>query len=553
MAAAMSAIFVMLFVVTVHANTFLGAHPQVEMVAIPTQEVEQAFLAEFSAFTSNRDDRIQYLEQELKGLFTVMPKNDQGNLDPSVVRYALHRYFAHKYGWHLRGLEPTGGAWNSSSPSSMMADRAPSYIQGLVEERMHGRGLGLQELAIFAATLADLIRHEAVGDLESIYSSMQMPESARLPADAIDHVFKMYLMTYIKGAHIQKQTADDFRKMEEELVESCIVWFEAKSWMKDLRHTIGYTQRSTRNPFVNEYNFGFAADVVQEIGHRFGAFQNRECQALKEQLVDMEHDGSGRVTLTKFYSGIDDRDWPFIESVDYLRNLGALDETDPSRPSVIIPNFLSSPSNCVAPSSFYSVCCIDECESLVSQVENKIGEPSATAVRLADVISRVESETVEAPRNLSSALLGRLEDIAEFHGGHVPLHGRLFAQWMHHAYPRECRFPHVAGTTNPLNMHEFVQQFGLDAEASDEEIYRHTVNKTAAPMEVSSPVLPWTHAEELIAPHRRGGIDSDAPSEAAGSLRAVLFLAAVASAAFPLAQASKRLVSVGDKQERYLV
>ena len=96
-------------------------------------------------------------------------------------------------------MEPTGGVWNSSSPSSMMADRAPSYIQGLVEERMHGQGLGLQELAIFAATLADLIRHEAVGDLESIYSSMQMPESARLPADAIDHVFKMYLMTYIKG------------------------------------------------------------------------------------------------------------------------------------------------------------------------------------------------------------------------------------------------------------------------------------------------------------------------------------------------------------------
>ena len=28
----------------------------------------------------------------------------------------------------------------------------------------------------------------------------------------------------------------------------------------------------------------------------------------------------------------------------------------------------------------------------------------------------------------------------------VPLHGRLFAQWMHYAFPRHCPFPHVSGT-----------------------------------------------------------------------------------------------------------
>jgi len=268
--------------------------------------------------------------------------------------------------------------------------------------------------------------------------------------------------------------------------------------------------------------------------------------------VDMEHDGSGRVTLKKFYSGMEDRDWPFIESAEYLSNLGSLDETDPKRPSVIIPNFLSSPSNCVAPSSFYSVCCIDECEGLFAHVELLIGAPSATASRLAEVISGLESDTVEAPRNLSSVQLARLDEIATLHGGRVPLHGRLFAQWMHHAYPRECRFPHVAGTTNPLNQHDFTKQFGIDAQASDEEIYLHT-NTTLTPMEAKTLMLPWTTSEELIAPHKDWHGVPEVEPNASSSIRVLVLLAAIASVAFPMVRASKKLSPAGDKQERYLV
>jgi len=552
MAASMQAILSMLFV-TVRASTFLGAHPQIEMVAMPIQEIEQAFFAELSASSADRDQRIRTLEQDLHSLFAAMPKNGEGKLDPTVVRYALHRYFAHKYGWHLRGLGPVGGSWNASSPSSIMKDRAPSYIQSLVEERMQGRGLGLRDLAILAATLTDLIRQEAVSDLEGIYATMQFSEAARLSSTAIDTVLEMFLMSYIKGSHTQKSAPADFKRMEEELIESCIVWFEAKSWIQDLRLTLDYTQQAGRNPFSQEYTFDHASEVAQEIGHRFGHFQNLECHALKEQLVDMEHDGSGRVTLAKFYSGIDDRDWPFIESPDYLRNLGALDETDPSRPCVIIPNFLSSPSNCVAPSSFYSVCCIDECEGLMAHVELAIGEPSATTARLVEVVSALESETVEAPRNLSSAQYARLEEIATFHGGHVPLHGRLFAQWMHHAYPRECRFPHEAGTTNPLNQEEFMKQFGMDAEASDEEVYLHITNKTSVAMEVKAPLLPWTSSEELIAPHSHRRHVPEAGPAACSPTRVLVFLGALASAVLPLARASKSLSPTSDKKERYLV
>merc|ERR1719148_38367 len=180
----------------------------------------------------------------------------------------------------------------------------------------------------------------------------------------------------------------------------------------------------------------------------------------------------------------------------------------------------------------------------MAHVELAIGEPSATTARLVEVVSALESETVEAPRNLSSAQYARLEEIATFHGGHVPLHGRLFAQWMHHAYPRECRFPHESGTTNPLNQQEYKKLFGMDAEVSDDEILNH-VNKTLTPLQAKSVMLPWTSSEELIA-HHTGG--SGVESRTSSSIQVVLLLAAILSAAFPMLHASKRLSLIGDKQ-----
>merc|ERR1712085_117007 len=170
------------------------------------------------------------------------------------------------------------------------------------------------------------------------------------------------------------------------------------------------------------------------------------------RLVEMDHQGTGRVLLRDFYSGFQhDPLHLFAESVDYLRNLGALDDRDPTRVSVVIPNYIISKTNCLSASGFYSICCFNECEGLTRNLEIVIAAPSGTPARIAEVISSLPSDTVDAPRNLSSALLGRLDEIAKHHGGEVPLYGRLFSQFMHHAFPRECPFPHVSGTTAPLS------------------------------------------------------------------------------------------------------
>jgi len=275
---------------------------------------------------------------------------------------------------------------------------------------------------------------------------------------------------------------------------------------------------------------------LQEFGHRLGTFQNLECHRLKDLLVEMEDPGTGRVPLSRFYRGGLEGDWTFTESVEYLRHIGALDETSPSRLSVVIPNYIHSHSNCLEGSSFYSVCCLDECENLLGHVEEAVQGPSAHPSRVAAVISGLDSDTVHAPRNLSGALLSRLGQIAELHGGHVPLHGRLFAQWMHHAYPRECPFPRNLGESSRMSLQDWMEMHDIDsAEASEEEMAQHVQADVADIVTASeTESLPWTMAEELVAGHRP---TMDVPTTSSRGLRLAFAIFTLLSLTAPVSRA----------------
>ncbi len=119
---------------------------------------------------------------------------------------------------------------------------------------------------------------------------------------------------------------------------------------------------------------------------------------MKDTLVEMEYRGTGRVRLSEFYKGGLEGNWQFAESVDYLRAMGALDESSPEMPSVLIANYVGSQSNCVASSSFYSVCCLDECEGLLAKLESAVGAPTAEPKQIAALMAAMPSDTVDAPR-----------------------------------------------------------------------------------------------------------------------------------------------------------
>merc|ERR1719343_1694613 len=197
---------------------------------------------------------------------------------------------------------------------------------------------------------------------------------------------------------------------------------------------------------------------------------------------------------------------------------------------------MSSPSRCMGFSSFFSVCCPDNCESVMARIEEAVAEPSAEPKRIAEIVSRLPSTTQAAPRNLSTTLLTRLHAVAGRHQGRVPLHGRLFMQWLHHAYPHDCPYPHEAGTVSPVSQEEWILQHGdIDnVAATDSEMEHHATHHEHDPAALAP--LPWTDVEELVAVHK-----TDAKPQRS-SMRLFVMAVAVLSFALPLVRGSALLL-----------
>eukprot|EP00415_Alexandrium_ostenfeldii_P002536 UN2536 len=107
----------------------------------------------------------------------------------------------------------------------------------------------------------------------------------------------------------------------------------------------------------------------------------------------------------------------------------------------------------------------------------------------------------DEPPHLDASLRSQLTQIAASSGGKVPLHGRLFAQWLHYVFPRECPFPHKVGSTVAMTPTEYGDTFI----ASKEEMHSHAsdINATEAMAAMGKEELQWmsqwSHEEELIA------------------------------------------------------
>jgi len=507
------------------AGDFLG---QREFV---TKEfVEQTLLDELAG--AKDSIRISDIQRELKPMYDTLPKNEQGQLEPSTVRYALHRYFVHKHSWYLKGLNPSGSSSTNSSSTAIVTELAPSYIQELLEKQLHHVGMQLPELAVFAATLSDLIHNEGVRNLGAVYEVMQLRGGNDLEVSDFNRALRGYLAVTVIGMGIQFEEVRDLNAIEAEAREVYAEYDDLILWVEDTRLTRKFVEQHQRNPFRQRDGVSpeEADALVHDLYHKFGSVQNLECSTLQEKLVELEYPGTGRVSLAKFYA---DSGNPLRATVDYLRNQGALDESNPKSLAVVIPNYLSSRSRCIDFSNYFSVCCPDDCESVLARIEDTVSAPSATPEQLAEIVSRLPSVTIDAPRNLSSTLVTRLSAIAARHNGRVPLHGRLFMQWLHHAYPHECPYPHESGTLNPVTQDDWIFQHPEieTVLATDEEMNDHASHHVDDP--AALPALPWTDIEELIAVHKTA-----ANPQRGSSVRLLVMAIAAFSFALPLVRGS---------------
>mmetsp|Transcript_15828 Transcript_15828/g.29776 ORF Transcript_15828/g.29776 Transcript_15828/m.29776 type:complete len:553 (-) Transcript_15828:98-1756(-) len=476
--------------------------------SMSTEQLRETVLQEvMSALGSgNRvtEKRLSAIETVLKPTFQAMPKNQYGNLEDSAARYVLHRLFVQRHAMYIKGLEASGMNWKNMTTTEVLEEHIPSFVLSLFEDRLKDQGLGLHELTVLAATLEHLIHDEAVSRLSVVYEAHNVSMDARVQEVALQDLIDTYMTIFLVGT--QNFTATTIAKERALIVDSYPGWSETRKFTMQVRSSVIAAKDATSDFALDNFSFRAATEIVEEIGERYGRWQDSECRDLKGLLAKYEHAGTGRVLLKDFYAAALGGQWQFSESIDYLRELGALDESDPAHLAVYIPNYVNSHSNCVASSSIYSVCCINECEALMGHLETKVAAPEATPRQLLELVAALPSATVPAPRVLSSQLTDRLNEVAASNGGMVPLHGRLFAQWLHNAYPQECPYPHVAGKTNPMTADEWMQVKGLSVSATKEDMKRYL---EAAPAVDPKAELPWSAEEELVAKQvRRTGSGS---------------------------------------------
>lgn len=451
--------------------------------------------------------RLAAIETILRPTFEAMPKNDQGNLEDAAARYVLHRLFVQRHAMYIKGLEASGMSWNESSTTEVLEDHVPSFVLSLFEDRLKGQGLGLHELTVLAATLEHLIHDEALSRLSVVYQAHRVPLESSVNEVDLQTLIDTYMTIFLVGADLNATSVAEERA---KVVETYPGWDNTRKFTERVRRDV---VAKAGNKAGQNFTFDMATQVVEEIGERYGHWQDSECRDLKRLLSKYERPGTGRVLLKDFYGAALSGNWQFSESVEYLQELGALDTTDPQNLAVLIPNYVNSQSNCVASSSIYSVCCINECEALMGHLERQVAAPEASPQQLLHLVSQLPSASQPA-RQPSSELAQRLEEVATQHDGMVPLHGRLFAQWLHHAYPRECPYPHLTGQTNPMTADQWMQAKGQGVAASKEEMKR-IVMSSQAPAPAAA--LPWSHEEELVAKDKRSS---------SGFFRKVLWLLA---------------------------
>jgi len=340
-------------------------------------------------------------------------------------------------------------------------------------------------------------------------SSMDLKEAVQaLKAFFASMVLKKDLGSYTSVNQVQK----DFGFMS----VNYPAWAQAETWLTNVLQTT--------LPGVESYDFAQMELAAEQVSMQLGGFLDGECRTMKDTLLEAEERDSGRVQLSKFYQKGMEKGLHFVEKPAYMRQLGALDESLPGEPRVLVANWMSSPSNCLIDTGFYSICCVNECESVMSQLERTIGAPQASPERIASEAAKLSTSTVTAPRTLPENIIARLQTVADRNGGQVPLYGRLFAQWLHFAFPRECPYPHTTGTTNPLTPEDYLtatsEKAVLSASAMNEYISKVAVAEDGEQQGEDDLLTRWSDEEEVL--FLPTGTHTSAPAKL---LRIVLALA----------------------------
>jgi len=489
--------------------------------------------------------QMKKIRESMQPMWNAMQKDGNGRIDKRSLRYLVYRHFHQKWSLMIKGFEPSRPTnltgWGSSD--DILSATVPGFVEGVLESRhAQDHGFDLQDAVYMVATIEELIFDSESVLLERVYESQRKPMTRSVSQTGMQQILESYLVHWM--------LADDEEGIKLVLQKKAFMKDIIPHWDQILAYLNGRAQevihlREQRpresseqghNAFAPYFSFDDAHAIVGGITKSFASFWESECSVMKAALVKMDVHNTGRVPLSKFYSTALDTEWRFGESEAYLRDLGALDETSSwYGKQVIIPNYMQAVSNCVVGSKHYLVCCQNDCEDIFGEIESKLPRPTAQADQILSVVGNITAQLSvddDDPPHLDASLHSQLNQIAAGNGGQVPLHGRLFAQWLHYVFPRQCPFPHKSGTASALTPAEFGD--GFIASKNEMKTHAASVNETELVAAMGKEDLQWmsqwSPEEELI---------TDLPQGAAGSKNAMIVAAVILLALIGVAGAMK--------------
>jgi len=123
------------------ANEFLQPMNHALDERVSEEDIQMSLLDEVEGTlgSGTASKRVSQMEAMLRPILAALPKNKDGKLGKKAVHYSLHRLFVQRHGWVIQGLSTNGETLNSSSPSGVLTDQVPAYIEGLFEKRLTQR------------------------------------------------------------------------------------------------------------------------------------------------------------------------------------------------------------------------------------------------------------------------------------------------------------------------------------------------------------------------------------------------------------------------------
>jgi len=452
-------------------------------------------------------EHLRVVEQQLAPLWRSLPRNSEGSVEWRSLRYVTHRYFLQQSHLLVRGLEPARQVNGShAGDAEVLRSRVPSLVNTVLEGKRSGDGFSLSDAAVLVATMERLIYDSESTLLESAYKRHGQSPRQSLTRRQLTDVLQVYIVQWLlAGAEEAIRALLSDRSL---LAKEIPHWESIKDLLHGMTEELLFTRqrapRSGDGALLMERVFSFddAHRIVARLTQTFAHYWESECQHIKKSLVAIDMAGNGRISLSNFYGANADGEWRFGESEEYLRELGALDEGSAwNGKTVIIPNYIQGASNCIVSSENYFICCKNECESILNTIEDGVGKSVATPEDILRPLNEYTDLDDEAPK-LTSQLKNQLQRIAETHGGMVPLHGRLFQQWLHYLFPHECAFPHKVGT----KAWKTPTEYGEDFLVSDDVVKNHATERNSdstawqtQALEEERLMSQWSDDEELMA------------------------------------------------------